>query len=151
MNRNRPFGYEGTSKEPEGISYEDLHRDEINRRNRPKPLNFDRRFGSPAFTPRKFARRGLIYRYPRTYIGVVVTSGLSIFFSKPIYDMFLRDYGPFTDEELKARETNSYCWWRHPVLYLERRIGRLDELKLQHVEGPPPKKEPTIIRPPKLW
>lgn len=33
--------------------------------------------------------RGLIYKYPRTFVITASTAALLIFFSKPIYDIFI--------------------------------------------------------------
>lgn len=44
---------------------------------------------APRRTSTPLGKRSWIYRYPGTFQAVFTVLGLSIFFSKPIYDIFL--------------------------------------------------------------
>lgn len=56
-------------------------------------------------TKRKFVpKRNFIQRYPRAFQTVFITVGLLIFFSKPIYDGFIRDdYLPAPPPAIKSK------------------------------------------------
>ncbi len=99
MNRQRPFGNEGVGKDPEGPSFDDLYRERMRKERRPKPLNFDRRFGTPVFTPRKFERIPVMYRYPRIFIFTVVTTSVLIVYSRWIYEFFFAPTPVLTPED----------------------------------------------------
>lgn len=47
------------------------------------------------------------YRYPRLFVSLVTIGGLSVFFSKPLYDLFLNDQ-TFDIEELKREHKSRF-------------------------------------------
>lgn len=48
--------------------------------------------------------KGLIYQYPRIFIGVTTTAALLILFSRPIYDAFFNTYQPTLETYERERQ-----------------------------------------------
>ncbi len=109
--------YEGaTGRDPDGPDFEELLRRrtaEENRRFRAglQGNNFDRRFGSPVFSPPVFKKRSLIYNYPRTATVVLVGLSFGILYARPIYDIFFRELAPLTEEQKRKEKEFKKAFW----------------------------------------
>lgn len=86
-------------RDPEGPSLAEINF----RARKARRQNFDPRFGNPAFNPQQFPKRRFYHRHPLAFQAIFVSVGLGIFFSKPLYDIFLSDAKP-TAEDIERQE-----------------------------------------------
>lgn len=72
--------------------------------NNPLKFNVDTSNNTPKVLRRPSTFR---YRYPRLFVAIVTIGSLSVFFSKPLYDILLNDQ-TFDIEELKREHQPRY-------------------------------------------
>jgi len=89
------------------------------------------RFGTPVFTPRKFRKRGITERYPKTTILVVGLGGFLFAFQKLFFDMYTVWTRPETEESralkakvLQAELESPVGFLLHPILFFKARDER---------------------------